>query len=62
MGKCSTLIYSFDNLKETSSKFINLEEYFNEIDASLQLVLKGIELNVNPDLVKKTLALIKGIQ
>ncbi len=62
MGKCSTLIYSIDNLEEPSEKLIDFEQYFNEIDANLQLVFNGIELDVHTNLVKKTLALIKENQ
>jgi hypothetical protein len=62
MGKCFTLIYSIDNLIEPSAKFIDLEQCFNEIDDHLRVVLNAIELDVDTNLVKKTLALAKGNQ
>jgi hypothetical protein len=59
MGKCFTLFYTFDNLKEPSEKLINFDNF--EIDAELQQVLNAIELNADYSLVKRTLALIKGM-
>jgi hypothetical protein len=62
MGKCSTLIYSIDNLAEPSEKLIDIGQFFNEMDVDLKQIFRGIELNVNTNLVQKTLALIKDMQ
>jgi len=60
MGQCSTLIYLINNQHSTSERIVDIGQFCTELDADLQKVFGGIELEVNPKVVQKTISRIKG--
>ena len=60
MGNCSTLMYFINNQHVLSERILDFGLYCNEIDAELDQLFGGIEIEVDPNIVKKTLALIKA--
>jgi hypothetical protein len=60
MGNCSTLIYVINNQHILSERILDFGVICNDIDADLDQVFGEIEFQVDPDVVKKTLALIKA--
>jgi hypothetical protein len=60
MGQCSTLIYLINNQHSVSERIVDIGQFCTEIDADLQKVFGGIEFEVNPQVVQKTISRIKG--
>ena len=58
MGKCSTLMYLHDSLDYPEGKVVEIDKLLEGIDTSLEELFKGIEINVDPKLVSRTLALV----
>ena len=60
MGKSSTLIYFINNQHLISERIVNIGELCTTIDADLQKVFGGVEIEINPKIVQKTISKIKG--
>ena len=60
MGKCSTLVYLINNQRFIFERIVDIGQFCTEIDVDLQKVFGGIELEVDPKVVQKTLSKIKA--
>jgi hypothetical protein len=53
-------MYFINNQHVLSERILDFGLYCNEIDAELDQLFGGIEIEIDPKVVKKTLALIKA--
>jgi hypothetical protein len=59
MGQCSTLIYLINNQHSISERMVDIGQFCAEMDTDLQKVFGGIELEVDANVVQKTISKIK---
>ena len=60
MGQCSTIIYLVNNQQSVSERIVDIGQFCTEMDADLQKLFGGIELEVDAKVLQKTISKIKG--
>ncbi|HEY4789572.1 MAG TPA: hypothetical protein VIH57_26160 [Bacteroidales bacterium] len=61
MGKCSTLLYLNDNLNYPSEKIIQIDALMDDMDQTLEGFFRGKEIEVDAQLVSKTMTLVDNM-
>jgi hypothetical protein len=61
MGKCSTLMYLNDSANYQGIRLIDIDKLIDEIDFRLDEVFARIEIEVNNQLVKRTMKIVEEL-
>jgi len=61
MGKCSTLMYLNDSANYQEIRLIDIDKLIDEIDFRLDEVFARMEIEVNNQLVKRTMKIVEEL-
>lgn len=61
MGKCSTLMYLNDSTNYQEIKLIDIDKLIDEIDFALDETFARMEIEVDNQLVKRTMKIIEEL-